>query len=148
MFDFLLDKKTLVFIAVCCLALGGLLFFAGVVVGLDRGSHETQARMEKEFAARLAAGTKAETAPEEAESSPDDESQAAAIPEPAESGEDSGQAADSSNRPQLLTVVARPRSADSAEATEAEDAGPEDEADAESEPASDYSLQIGAFRSQ
>lgn len=153
MYDFSLDKKTLVFIAVCCLAVGGLLFFAGMIVGLDRGSVETRARMEKEFSARLAAGPKAEAPPEEPPPPTDDQSQTAVTPEPEDSVAVSVPVVDAPPQPQLLRVAARSRStAPAAEENdppaEAEDAGAQDEADAESEPAGDYSLQIGAFRSQ
>ena len=155
MYDFSLDKKALVFISVCCLAVGGLLFFAGIIVGLDRGSHETQARMEKEFAVRLAAGKPADP-PETSQSQPDDSGVAMSEsldPVPAETSDSSGQS-------QLLPVAATNRSSvigktlpvamrtEDNSASEAEEAGAEDEADAESEPGDDYSLQIGAFRSQ
>ncbi len=150
MYDFSLDKKTLVFIAVCCLVVGGLLFFAGTIVGLDRGSHETQARMEKEFSARLAAA-KAAAPPEAAQSQPDDSGMAMSEspdPDPAPAGPSS----DSLSRPQLFSVAATMRSPaitpKENSASAAEDAVAEDEADADSEPADDYSLQIGAFRSQ
>ena len=160
MYDFSLDKKTLIFITVCCLTVGGLLFFAGIVVGLDRGSHETQARMEKEFSARLAAA-KAAVLPEAAQSQPGGPVVAAATPESSEPAPaESRQASDASYQPQLLTVAATNRSsvsqkpesttaiAEESAATDAQEAGTEEEADADSEPANDYSLQIGAFRSQ
>jgi len=152
MYDFSLDRKTLVFITVCCLVVGGLLFFAGTIVGLDRGSHETQARMEKEFSARLAAA-KAAAPPEEAQSQPDDSGMAMSeSPDPDPAPGPAERSSDSPSRPQLFPVAATMRSpaitSEENSASEAEDAVAEEEADADSEPADDYSLQIGAFRSQ
>jgi len=171
MYDFSLDKKTLIFISVCCLTVGGLLFFAGIIVGLDRGSHETQARMEKEFSARLTAGAKqadpsgpsaASIPPELAESQPGNPAAAPAVPDPLESASaESMLASAPANQPQLLTVAGTSRSSVSSQlrrpvAVE-ENAAPadeearnedEEEADAGSEPATDFSLQLGAFRSQ
>ncbi|HWZ43292.1 MAG TPA: SPOR domain-containing protein [Candidatus Saccharimonadales bacterium] len=171
MYDFSLDKKTLIFVTVCCLTVGGLLFFAGIIVGLDRGSRETQARMEKEFSARLAAGAKAATssAPQEtAESRPGDPGTTAL--EPLESASatsmESTLVAGPAHQPQLLTVAgtsrsplssrlrspvaveSRPAAAEESGAPGEEQASDEEEADAASEPANDFSLQIGAFRSQ
>jgi cell division septation protein DedD len=151
MYDFSLDKKTLVFIIVCCLVVGGLLFFAGTIVGLDRGSHETQARMEKEFSARLAAAN-ASAPPEAAQAQPDDSGMAMSeSPDPDPDPAPAERSSDSPSRPQLFPVAATMRSpANTSEenSAEAEDAVAEDEADADSESANDYSLQIGAFRSQ
>src|SRR5258708_14226746 len=107
MYDLSLDRKPLVFIAVCCLVVGGLLFFAGTIVGLDRGSHETQARMEKEFSARLAAA-KAAAPPEAAQSQPDDSGMAMSEspdPDPAPAVASSH----SLSRPQLFSVAVTTR---------------------------------------
>jgi cell division septation protein DedD len=152
MSDFSLDKKTTVFIAVCCLAVGGLLFFAGILVGLDRGSHETQARMEKEFSARLAAAKPPEAA------QPQSEDSEIMLSESSDS--DPAEPPDSPSQPRLLPVSAgspasvAERTSSAAKvpeensASDAAEDSASDEESADSEPASDFSLQIGAFRSQ
>lgn len=127
-YDFSFDKKTIILMAIGCVAIGVLLFLAGLIVGLDRSSGQAEA------ATKRSSQSGAETKPS---------AQSAEHPAPALSKPSPDKAKESSS----------PASADSSkvpasqgEPKSSEAVAKEKTEDTKDQPA--FSLQLGAFQAE
>ena len=149
-YDFSFDKKSVFLIVGGCVAIGVLLFFAGFVVGWDRGSYQARLEFQKQPAPVVA-----EKLPPPAADTTTGKAATASNAEPAQptSGQESS-AAVKGNQPSPVaagndsqTVDAKPSQAQAAPPKPASDAAPSQQDDPATE-AEGFSLQVGAFQNE
>jgi len=136
-YDFSFEKKSIILIAIGCVAIGVLLFFAGYIVGLDRG--QNQSVVQASSAAAVKSSSSKETAAAEKE-------KPAAEKEPAAPAEEPKKAAPEKS-PEPAAANAEGKSA--AAPTDAKPAaGKEEDAKDKDKEKPAFSVQLGAFQTE
>lgn len=135
-YDFSFEKKSIILIAIGCLAIGVLLFFAGYIVGLDRGQNQSVVQASSAAAAVKSSSSK-ETAAAEKEKSPAEKEPPAPAEEPKKAAPEKS--------PEPATAKAESKSAAAPAGTKPSAAKEEDTKDKE-KPA--FSVQLGAFQTE
>ena len=161
-YDFSFDKKSIFFILGGSVAIGALLFFAGFIVGWDRGTEEARLEFQKQSPSAPVVA-KVKTAPESVASAPVEiktatDSQAA----PPKETPSSQQTEEKSPAAPELKAEAKPAPAESAKKAETQASAssattgekssaqnkPSPAAQADADEDSGFSLQIGAFQNE
>ena len=141
-YDFSFDKKSVFFIVGGCFCIGILLFFAGFIVGWDRGGPATRSVVEKHEAAQPADSTAANPPAPQTAAKPAIEGSAA---KPADAAPAAKQEKPSAGTPETSSVSAtqRPNLSVGANGDAKTADGKADAAPAET---GFFSLQVGAFQ--
>ena len=130
-YDFSFDKKSAILVVVGCLAIGALLFFAGYIVGLDRGQSQT---VQANFTSQNGQPSKSKHAAEEKDASASTEKPAsAAAPKTAPKEAQPSTAANAAD--------SKPTAGAGDKAQPAKDAAADKDKDT-------FSLQLGAFQTE
>lgn len=133
-YDFSFEKKSLILIAIGCVAIGVLLFFAGYIVGLDRGQNQPVVQ-----ASSIPVKSLSAKEPGAAE-----KEKPAAEKEPPAPAEESKKAApEKSQTPAAANAESKPSAADAKPSAAKE----EDAKDTDKEKPA-FSVQLGAFQTE
>lgn len=133
-YDFSFEKKSIILIAIGCVAIGVLLFFAGYIVGLDRG--QNQPVVQASSAVAKSSSSK-ETAAAEKEKPPAEKEPSAPAEEPKKAAPEKSQepaAANAESKSSAAPADAKPSAAKEEDAKDKE------------KPA--FSVQLGAFQTE
>ena len=134
-YDFSFEKKSLILIAIGCVAISVLLFFAGYIVGLDRGQNQPVVQA----SSPAAKSTSAKETPAAEKEKP------AAEKEPPASAEEPKKAAPEKSQAPAAAPTAESKSS-AAPAGAKPSAAKEEEAKDKEKPA--FSVQLGAFQTE
>lgn len=133
-YDFSFEKKSVILIAIGCVAIGVLLFFAGYIVGLDQGQNQSVVQ---------ASSAAAKPGPSKETATPEKEKSAAEKETPAPAEEPKKAAPEKSQEPAAASAESKPAAAP-ADAKPA--AAKEEDAKDKDKPA--FSVQLGAFQTE
>ncbi len=137
-YDFSFDKKSVILIVIGCAAIGLLLFFAGFIVGLDKGQSHPLAQATSLAPAQPEASSTAKDPAATAPGKPSAAKQEKPAPEPSKEPAAAAAAENKSSSPQQDAKTPAPKSGDAKDDKNKDD----------TKDKAEFSLQLGAFQTE